>query len=264
MTSTRQQPTDPITADAIRAHLHTAVFGKTLVVEPQLPSTNDTARQLAAAGAPEGTVIVADSQTAGRGRRGRTFFSPTGGIYLSILLRPALGTDPGDITTRAAVATARAMERCCGTEVGIKWVNDLYIRGRKVCGILTEGVPNARGALDYAVLGIGINVWGTSFPLDLRPIATSLEAEGCPVARATLIAALLEEWEHTYTAMPAEAVLAESRRRSVVLGKPLTVIRGRETFSATGVAIQQNGHLLVETPAGEKIELTSGEVSLTL
>lgn len=253
-----------VTVQDIQRCLHTAVFGNTLVVEPLLPSTNDTARQLALNGAPEGTVVVADAQTAGRGRRGRAFFSPTGGVYLSIILRPTVGTDPGAITSCAAVAAARAIERCCAAQVGIKWVNDLYINARKVCGILTEGIPNHRGGLDFAVLGIGINVWGTAFPAELRNIATSLEREGYGVERCTLIAALLEEWERAYTTLSTGDYLEESRRRSVVLGKTVTVIRGRETFSAIAVDINENGHLLVETPAGETVELASGEVSLQL
>ncbi len=253
-----------VTPQDIQRCLHTAVFGKTLVVEPLLPSTNDTARRLACIGAPEGTVVVANAQSAGRGRRGREFFSPTGGVYLSMVLRPVAGTDPGDITSCAAVAAARAIERCCGASVGIKWVNDLYINGRKVCGILTEGVPHSHGGLDFAVLGIGINIRGADFPAELQDIATSLEQEGYTVERTALIAALLEEWEHAYTTLSTGDYLAESRRRSVVLGREITVLRGKETFPATAIDINENGHLLVKTPAGDTIELVSGEVSLQL
>lgn len=254
----------PVTEQGIRERLHTVRFGRQLVVEPLLPSTNDVARRLAAEGAPEGTVVVADAQSAGRGRRGRQFFSPEGGVYLSIVLRPTPHTDPGDLTARAAVAAARAIERCCEATVGIKWVNDLYLNGRKLCGILTEGALSPAGQPTYAVLGIGINVRGTAFPAELQGIATSLEAEGYRVERTALIAALLEEWEQAYTALPTHELLAESRRRSVVLGRQITVRRGNEQFPATAVDITDNGHLLVVTPAGEHIECASGEVSLTL
>lgn len=251
-----------MTAARIAAQLHTHTFGKMLVVEPLLPSTNTAARTLAQQGAAEGTVVIAAAQSAGRGRRGRDFFSPVGGVYMSIVLRPPTTMGAGDITAAAAIAAARAIERLCDAAVGVKWVNDLYIHDRKVCGILTEGECAADGTLAYAILGIGINVTPTTFPTDIP--ATSLANEGYTVDRTALIVAVLEEWERLYTDYDPAAVLAESRRRSVVIGHEVTVRQGDTAFPATALDITEQGHLLVRTSAGEITELSSGEVSIIL
>ncbi len=251
-----------MTAAAIAAQLHTRIFGRALTVEEHLPSTNTAARALARAGAAEGAVVVARSQSAGRGRRGRSFFSPDGGVYMSVILRPCATMTAGDITACAAVAVARAIERLCAAEVGIKWVNDLFINDRKVCGILTEGECAADGTLAYAILGIGVNVAPTVFPDDVP--ATSLANEGYPVDRAALIAAVLEEWEALYTAYDPAAILAESRRRSVILGREVTVHQGTSVYPATALDITAHGHLTVRTATGEVIILSSGEVSIKL
>jgi len=253
----------PITEEHIRAQLHTTLFGRTLRVLPETDSTNTVAKTLAAAGAPEGTVVVADRQSAGRGRRGRAFFSPQGGIYMSLILRPAADADPGLITSCAAVAVARAVRRLTALPVGIKWVNDLFIRGRKVCGILAEGETDPAGGLRFVVLGIGVNVAAMPLPPELADIATSLEAEGCPVDRCALIAAILEEWERAYATLRTGDFLEESRRLSVVLGREVQVVQGTETFPAVAQAIDDRGHLVVHTAHGEVI-LQSGEVSLRL
>ena len=252
---------DNLTKEGILAVLNAATFGHPLTVVAETASTNTDLRALAAAGAPEGTTLVAVTQTGGRGRRGRSFFSPTGGIYLSTLLRPAGHTRPELVTSCAAVAVARAIERLCPLEVGIKWVNDLYAGGRKVCGILAEAGFTPAGDMDYIVLGVGINVAPVEFSPELRDIATSLGNEGCTPSRAALIAALLEEWERAYATMDSGEFLEESRRRSVVLGREVTVLQGAETFPATAVAITEDGHLLVRTAAGEHL-LRAGEVSL--
>ena len=254
-----------LTAESVEQHLHTARFGHPLRVVDCTDSTNTLARRWAAQGAPEGACVIADRQTAGRGRRGRTFFSPAGGVYLSLVLRPAAGTDPGFITSCAAVAASRAIERFSAFPVQIKWVNDLLIGGRKVCGILTEGeLEPETGSLRYAVLGIGINVEAAVFPPELQSIATSLANEGCRVERGVLIAALLEEWEQAYAAMSSGAFLAESRRRSAVLGRTVTVLRGEERFTAAAESIDERGRLVVRTVDGIRHTLHSGEVSLKL
>lgn len=256
---------ETLSAAAIEAQLHTRRFGHPLRVVAETDSTNRLAREWAAAGAPEGAAVTADRQTAGRGRRGRAFFSPPGGMYLSVVLRPAAGINPGWITSCAAVAVARAIERFAELSVQIKWVNDLLIHGKKVCGILTEGeLDPITGALRYAVLGIGVNGGAAEFPPALREIATSLANEGCPVERERLIAAVLEEWESAYAHMADGAFLEESRRRSAVLGRSVTVLRGEERFGAVAQAIDSQGHLVVRTADGRALTLHSGEVSLKL
>lgn len=252
-----------MTEDAIRQHLHTTVFGRELQVAAVLPSTNATARELAQDGAPEGTVVVAAAQTAGRGTRSRAFFSPQGGVYMSILLRPR-EADGCLITSCAAVAVARAIERLCPLKVQIKWVNDLYVGGRKLCGILTEAGFTPEGGIDYVVLGIGVNVAAVPFPPEITAIATSLGNEGCAVDRAALIAAILEEWEIAYATIGSGDFLAESRARSCVLGQRVTVTRGNERFTATARDINDRGHLVVETDYGETLALLSGEVSIRI
>ncbi len=252
-----------ITRQGIAERLNTRCFGHPLWVEQELPSTNTRLRQLAAEGADEGATLVAVQQTGGRGRRGRSFYSPQGGVYLSTLLRPAAQTDVGLLTSCAAVAAARAIESVCSLSVGIKWVNDLYVNGRKVCGILAEAGFTPQGDIDHVVLGFGINVVPMQLPPELDTIATSLGNEGAPPEREALIAALLYEWERAYATLPTGEFLAESRRRSVVIGRQVTVVRGEETYAATAVDITDRGHLLVRTAAGER-ELSSGEVSLRL
>lgn len=254
---------DNVTETAIRQHLHTATFGRELQVADVLPSTNVTARELAQQGAPEGTVVVAAAQTAGRGTRSRAFFSPQGGVYMSIILRPR-EADGCLITSCAAVAVARAIERLCPLNVRIKWVNDLYVGGKKLCGILTEAGFSPDNALDYVVLGIGVNVAAVTFPPEIAAIATSLGNEGRAVDRAALIAAILEEWETAYATIGSGDFLAESRARSCVLGQRVTVTRGNEQFVATATAIDDRGHLLVETAEGDSVTLHSGEVSIRI
>lgn len=248
-------------------------LGRDIRLYAALPSTNDKAKELANTGAADGTVVIADSQSAGKGRRGRSFFSPPGsGLYFSVILRPRLtGEQAALITSAAAVAAARAVERTAplpeGT-VGIKWVNDLYIRGLKICGILTEAALDLEsGLLDYAVLGIGINTAPMTFPENLRHIATSVSNEcGHPVSRSALAACLLDELERELPAVgarPPYRFLEENRRRSVVLGREVLVTRGDETFAARAVEIDGEGGLVVQTPDGTQT-LRSGEVSLHL
>ena len=146
----------------------------------EIDSTNRYVKQLGAAGAPEGRVVIANRQSAGRGRLGRSFFSPgEKGIYMSVLLRPEIELERAVlITSMAAVAVARAIERVSDIPAKIKWVNDIFLNRKKVCGILTESGINAEtGKLEYAVLGIGVNVGSMEFPEELKGIATSVSNE---------------------------------------------------------------------------------------
>ena len=254
---------DGFTAEAVLARLHTSRFGRPLTVAAQTASTNSDLRQMAADGAPEGTTCIALTQHGGRGRRGRDFFSPDGGLYLSLLLRPAAAVNTETVTSWAAVAAARAIERLCPVDVGIKWVNDLYVQGRKVCGILAEGELSPAGRLESIILGFGINVARQEMPPELTAVATTLGNHCPPPERAALAAALLEEWEAAYAALCRGEFPEECRTRSIVLGREVTVVRGGDTFPATAVAITDEGHLLVRSPRGEEA-LSSGEVSLRL
>lgn len=239
--------------DRIVSQLNSAHYA--VSVADEMPSTNTALKEMAAAGAPMGTVLIADRQTGGRGRLGRQFHSPEGGLYLSVLIPPA-----DTVTCRAAVAAAQAIESLCDAKIDIKWVNDLYLNGRKVAGILAEGVLSPDGALTAVVLGIGINVEEMTFPADLQSIATSLGNEGYSLTREDLAAAFLTGLTQTLCA--DVSVMDEYRRRNLVLGRQITVLRGGETYPATAEGITDGGHLLVRTADGTLRELNSGEVSI--
>lgn len=228
----------------------------TVTVLAEIPSTNTALKEMAAQDASIGTTLIAARQTGGRGRLGRQFHSPEGGLYLSTLIAP---TDTA--TCCAAVAAARAIESLCDAKIDVKWVNDLYLNGRKVAGILAEGVFAPDGALTAVVLGIGINVGVTDFPDELKPIATSLGNEGFILAREDVAAAFLGELTNALTDSTA---MDEYRRRNIVLGRPITVMRGGETYPATAETITDAGHLLVRDENGHTHALSSGEVSVRL
>ena len=228
-----------------------------VTVMEEIPSTNAALKEMASASV--GTTLIAERQTAGRGRLGRSFHSPDGGLYLSTLLRPA-DPNPGRITCCAAVAAARAIESLCDAKIDIKWVNDLYLNGRKLAGILAEGVLLPDGTLTAVVLGIGVNVGVTDFPDELSSIATSLGNEGFALTREDVAAAFLNELSRVLTDPTA---MSEYRRRNLVTGRQVTVVQGNRTYTATAEGITDEGHLQVRTADGV-VTLSSGEVSLRL
>lgn len=242
------------------------IWNKTYLEETD--STNRYLKELANAGVPEGTVIIAGRQSAGRGRLGRSFFSPEEkGIYMSILLRPEITLERSVlITSMAAVAVARAMERIGGITAKIKWVNDIFINNKKTCGILTEaGINASEGTLDYAVLGIGINVGVMEFPEELREIATSVSNEcGFEVSKDVLIEEVLKELEAWYPTLWDGGFLEESRKRSLLLGKEIRVVDETHPeggYPAKAVDINELGNLIIERDGRLQI-LNSGEVSI--
>ncbi len=257
-----------LNTSAVTAALHHKDFR--IITAAETGSTNDDAKALAAAGAPQYTVIQAEYQTKGKGRLGRSFYSPRStGLYFSIILRPdALPIeDTLFITTAAAAAVAEGVESVCGKACGIKWVNDLFLGGRKICGILTEAAfrPDLSG-LNYAVLGIGINIAPPSegFPKELETIANTIY--DCPEEvpdglRERLLAAILDGFHAYYTQFPQKAFLESYRSRSILTGKEVTVHRGDQQYPARVVGIDDRCRLLVEQD-GRKTTLDSGEVSI--
>ena len=225
-----------------------------VTVMEEIPSTNTALKEMASP--PVGTTLIAARQTGGRGRLGRSFHSPEGGLYLSVLIPP---TDA--VTCRAAVAAARAIESLCGAKIDLKWVNDLYLNGRKVAGILAEGVLTPDGNLTAVVLGIGINVGVTEFPAELTSIATSLGNEGFRLTREDVAAAFLNELE---MALRDVTAMDEYRRRNLVVGREVTVLRGSDTYTAIAEAITDEGHLVVTDENKNTHTLSSGEVSVRL
>ena len=238
-----------------------------IAVVTETDSTNTRLKEQAKQGAPEKLLLAAGCQTSGRGRLGRSFLSPTGGIYLSLMVRPNIPLERcTDLTAAAAVCTARALEQVCGLQAGIKWVNDLYVEGKKLCGILTEGAALPNGMTDYAVVGIGLNVKKPDCGDDrqLASLVTGLEEQGCAVGRAQLIAAILTEFDRYYAHMEANhpQVLEEYRRRMFLTGKEVTLSTDPQKRPHTVVGVDARAGLMVRTPEGEVITLHSGEVSV--
>ena len=258
---------DRLSETEIRRWLAAKELGESLEIHTQLDSTNNRAKELASQGAPHGMTIIADSQTGGRGRMGRSFFSPEhSGIYMTVILRPRCSPEKaGMLTSLAAVAAAGAVEKVSGADVKIKWVNDLYIGGKKICGILSEaGLGPEAGRPDWVVVGIGINTAKMLFPEELKEIASSVGNEtGEAPNRNRLIAEILNELDRLYGSLETGAFLEESRRRSNVIGREITVVAAGEEYPAKALDIDEEGRLVVETAEGQKL-LNSGEVSLRL
>lgn len=247
---------DPFCAEAV------GPYPAPVQVYDTLESSNRTAKLLALDGAPHGTLVLTAHQSAGRGRLGRVFESPSGkGVYLSVLLRPAASAQTA--TIGAAVAVCRAVQELCGLELGIKWVNDLYYQGKKVCGILTEaGTDLESGRLEWLVVGIGLNLTSRpeDWPEELRPIAGSLYPGGpAPVSRAALAGAIARE---LLGLCPAFDCLDEYRARCFVPGHWVTVCTGTESYAAKAVVIDDAGRLIVQREGGRTEALCHGEVSI--
>ena len=228
-------------------------------------STNNALKLLAAGGAPEGTTLIAERQTAGRGRLDRRFDSPAGsGVYLSVLLRPAC--PPAELmtlTAQAAAAVRRAVGEVCGVLPGIKWVNDLQLNEKKICGILTELSFGAGGLVSSAVVGIGVNCnrAAEDFPAELQGIAGSILSEtGRRVDRNRLAAAMLRE----LSSLPRLDWREEYRGACVNLGRRVRILSPGAADCPEGVAedVGPDAELLVRTDGGQLIAVAAGEISL--
>ena len=252
-----------LSQEAVRALLPEEQ-GKLVTVLSQIDSTNSELKRRAAANAPGGSAVLAEQQTGGRGRMGRSFVSPPdAGVYLSVLLRPRVGADTLlSLTAQAAVAVCRAIDQVCGIYPDIKWVNDLQLRGKKICGILTElSIEAESGSVAYAVIGVGVNCneKTADFPVELQEIAGSIRSEtGREVDRNRLAAALVQE----LSMLPREDLLEEYRSHCVTLGKPITIHRGEQTQEAFALELGKQAELLVAYPDGSTGVVNSGEVSV--
>lgn len=240
-------------------------FVRDVIELEETDSTNRVAKELAAEGAPEGTLVVAKRQTGGRGRLGRSFFSPEGGIYMSMILRPAISAERALlITTCAAVAVAGVIEKVCDVTAGIKWVNDLFVNGKKVCGILAEaGLNPDCETPDYVVLGIGINVKKQSVPEELKDIVGCLEDNGQTVLKEDLIAAVWDEFGELYRNLSTAVFMEEYKARSILLDREVTVLAAEGEYRAVVTDIDKEGHLVIRRDGREEI-LCCGEVSVRL
>ncbi len=260
--------TDILSAQGIQKYLKPVCQGMELEVLPALASTNTMVREKAAAGAPEGYTVIANNQTDGKGRRGRSFYSPSGtGIYMSLLLRPRqyASKQAVKLTTMAAVAVCEAIEAVSGKKAQIKWVNDIYVAGKKVCGILTEASFGLEdGFLEYAVLGIGINVSPPmgGFPEELKNVAGAVFCEAQNDGKNHLAAEFLNRFM-TYYAMSPEICCADSyRSRSLVIGREIQVIFSDGSKKAIALDVDEDCRLMVKYEDGKTERLSSGEISV--
>lgn len=260
---------DTIAEREIRRYLPPTADCPELRCLEEIDSTNSYLKREALAGAPHGTVAVANHQTAGRGRMTRTFQSPPGkGVYLSILLRPQLPpSDLMGVTGMTAVAVSRAVERAAGIRPGIKWTNDLVLNGRKLCGILTElAVESEVQMTQYLVIGAGVNVSHTpeDFGPEVSQMATSLLQEGCTVSRPLLAAAMIEEFNHLGKSLGGSMApwVDAYRQNCVTLGKPVRLLWTDRQTEALALDIDDQFGLLVRLPDGTETVVRTGEVSV--
>ena len=248
--------------------LKTKTMGQSIYFYEETDTTNNRARELALEGAPEGTLVVAEKQTAGRGRRGKVWESPLGtGIWMSLVLRPQImPAEASVLTLLCGLATAEAIEAETGLSAGIKWPNDILINGKKAVGILTE-MDCEMSEVHFVIPGIGINVNTASFPPEIADIATSLYLEcGKTVSRRRLVHKVLERLEEHYETFlrtgSFTAMLEDYRKHCITLGKEVHVL-GREPFFAEALDITPEGELLVRRADNGKEEVGfSGEVSI--
>lgn len=237
-------------------------------VKSRVTSTNTVLKEYAASGAPHGTVLIAEEQSGGRGRRGnKRFSSPRGtGLYMSILLRPNISTDDAMLlTSAAAVAVAESVEELTGRETQIKWVNDVLCGGKKICGILTEASFDLEsGALDYAVVGIGVNITEPEggFSDEIKDVAGAIFEKNPPSdARSALAAAILTNFKKYYETLGERAFLEGYKSRSCVVGKDITIIQGDRVRQAVALGIDDECRLRVRCGDEEEL-LSSGEISI--
>ena len=236
---------------------------------PLTDSTNERAKIYALEHPYDGDtrVFIADEQTAGRGRRGRSFVSKCGaGIYISILTHPkGSGFDATRITAKAAVALARATDSLAGVRCDIKWVNDIYLGGKKLAGILVEGAMRDDGKLPYIIVGMGINVYKNAISEEISDIATSIEGEtNIRVDRSELAANIVSEFLRATDVLSEEEAFLDYRSRSFIIGREVTVMKLSESYKAQVLDLNPDYSLLLKKENGEIESLFTGEVSLRL
>jgi len=257
---------DNLSESEIIRNLRTNELGRNIMIFKTIDSTNTKAKELAAQGCQNGLLIISDEQTAGRGRLGKSFKSiDKKGIYMSLVIKPK-EKDLGLFTIAAAVAVAEAVEGLYQIETKIKWVNDIYVNNRKLCGILTESLVEVEsGRVEYVILGIGINTSSDEKDFgELREIAVSLEQVGINVNRNKLAAEVVNKLEDVLCRLKnnREEILKSYKERLFVLGREIEVIRGGEAKRAKALDIDQNGGLVIENEDGSIETLTFGEISI--
>jgi BirA family biotin operon repressor/biotin-[acetyl-CoA-carboxylase] ligase len=259
---------DSLLPEEIKAGLRTNLLGRQIAYHRELTSTQDVANSLAAQGADEGTIVLAETQAAGRGRIGRSWASPPGGIYLSIILRPDIKPfEALRFPLVAGVAVARAIEQLTGLKPQLKWPNDIIVGGRKAGGILTE-MSAETDRINYIVIGIGVNVntERAHFPEEIEGIATSLMAEcGEEVSRVQLVQSILAELESLYQVFQVsgfEPIRERWKARSCTIGARVSIRGAREQVEGEAIDIDEDGALIVRKANGILERVIAGDVLL--
>ncbi len=260
--------TEPIRLEKIKEKLQTRLIGKTILYFSEVASTNDLAKEMAATGAKEGTVIIAETQTNGKGRLGREWASPKGGIWFSTILRPKLmPNDIPKLTLMTSLAVAKTISQLFNLKTEVKWPNDVLINAKKVCGILTEA--NTRGNItNFVVVGIGINanIELYSLPQQVGANATSLKHElKREIDRERFLRVLLEKMEHYYitlTERKFKPILREWKSLCSLLGSYVKVISWEEKIIGLAIDVNENGALIMKLRNGTLRKVLSGDVSL--
>jgi len=263
-----EKASDMLLPEEIREGLTTRILGKKEIHHlKETVSTNTTAKQLAAGGAPEGTLVISEMQTGGKGRLGRNWFSPSGeGIYISFILRPAVSpAEAPKITLMTAVAMAEALNSGPGLHVSIKWPNDILLGGKKLAGILTE-ISTEMDAVDYVIIGVGLNVNTASFPPDLKETATSLLLEtGRLHSRSSLTKEFMkwfEEYYELFQRADFKPILNRWRQFSHIGGRRIKVETIGGMTSGTALDIDGDGFLMVEDDDGHIQKIYSGDITM--
>jgi BirA family biotin operon repressor/biotin-[acetyl-CoA-carboxylase] ligase len=260
---------DILSVEGMLPHLSKGYVPENIFVYDRLESTNKTAKEMALSGAEHGTVVIADCQTAGKGRYGRTFHSPPNhGLYMSMILRPAqyCFSTPTMITAFAAVSVCEAIEAISRKTPKIKWVNDIFLDGKKICGILTEAVTDFEsGNIQWIVVGIGIN-YSTpimDFPEDLRHIAGAVFEIGTPPAtRNHLASEIVNRIVIPKNRHDEKVMLEKYKQRMFMLGKTVLVTSAAESYEAVAVDVDTAGRLVVKKADGELLSLSAGEINI--
>ena len=258
--------TKPLTKQALDEALKDAGWREKILVLPEVDSTNNYLKTLAANGAPDGTAVLSLQQTAGRGRRGRSFLSESGGLYLSFLLRPNVpASQLLHLTALAGLCVCNAVEQTTGMQAGIKWPNDPVLNGKKLCGILTElSMSLETQEPEYVVVGIGVNCNQAVFPPELD-MATSLRIETGECVDVNLVAAALlrelHQMREEFLTKKGAWVQAFSEK-CLTVGRDIQILRGGEAVAAKATGIGPDAELLVEYPDGTRGAVDSGEVSV--
>lgn len=256
---------DLLSAEGITNYLPDVLKHISVLAFKEIDSTNDEAKRQLALGDNNTKIIVSETQTAGRGRQGRHFYSPAKtGIYMTMIIHPNISiNDSIAITTATSVAVVRAIERLMEVDIKIKWVNDLYLKNKKLCGILTEAITDFETRTTKSVIiGIGINITTSIFPNDLIDIATSLNPQN--ISRNKIVAEIAKEIILISNNFSDKSYMKDYREHSLVLGKQIDYFKNGDKYNGKAIGIDDDGGLVVQKENGATEVLRSGEISVRL